>query len=393
MTDEDIRKLLGGYATDTLSEEEQKALFEAALHDEKLFAALADEHALREMLNDPGHRAGVLRALRPAPSGWKRWMMPVGVAASLVVIASVVYVSQRPPVRIAVETAKVTVPPAAPEIRREAAATAPSTSAARAPVAAPERRKTVDRAEPLREKPVGKEESKANASNAQAVVSALPDPVAAAAPPSPPPSEVRLPSRAPSSESVEVQASTPQLSADVAISTGARLIPVRTMKGMVNSAGKVQYTILKRGPDGQFKPVDAGSTFQPADAVRLNVEAEESGFLAVSQTEPAKILFQGVVRKQVPVTVPATGSLDLSNRGPFQIMFRQPGFAGGAQINLLPRQQVGPGSLSKKKAMTEADSQKSVARQTGSKDQAAESDGTITVDVNLNVATPAQQQK
>ena len=29
----DIRKLLGGYATGTLSAEEQQALFEAALHD------------------------------------------------------------------------------------------------------------------------------------------------------------------------------------------------------------------------------------------------------------------------------------------------------------------------------------------------------------------------
>ena len=38
MTDEDIRNLLGGYATGTLSDEEQRALFEAALHDEKLFA-------------------------------------------------------------------------------------------------------------------------------------------------------------------------------------------------------------------------------------------------------------------------------------------------------------------------------------------------------------------
>ena len=61
MTD-DVRKLLGGYATGTLSSEEKQLLFDAALHDDQLFAALADEHALKELLDDSGVRAQVLRA-------------------------------------------------------------------------------------------------------------------------------------------------------------------------------------------------------------------------------------------------------------------------------------------------------------------------------------------
>ena len=151
---------------------------------------------------------------------------------------------------------------------------------------------------------------------------------------------------------------------------------------MVNSAGKLQYTILKRAADGQFKPVDAGSTLQPADAVRLNVETDEAGFLSVSQKDPSKVLFRGAVQKQVPVTIPATGSLDLNIRGALQIMFSQPDIAGGLQNALLPGS-----SLSKRKLMAEANSDKAAA---GSKDQTP---GVITVDVNLNVATPAQQQK
>jgi hypothetical protein len=61
MTD-DVRKLLGGYATGTLTEAEQKELYEAALQDDALFAALADEHALKEMLDDSTVRAQVLQA-------------------------------------------------------------------------------------------------------------------------------------------------------------------------------------------------------------------------------------------------------------------------------------------------------------------------------------------
>lgn len=352
MSGEDIRKLLGGYVTGTLSGDEQKALFEAALHDEKLFAALAGEHALREMLDDPGNRAAVLRALAPQARGWAwRWMVPAGIAATFVVIASVVFVFQRPAQRGVFETAKVVQPALQPEVQLESRTSAPALSADRRPV--------MDRAPAATSRRDVREEPKA-------VV--LSTPAVAGDAPVAPPMELRSAKK----ESAEVKS----VAGFIAGSGSAdRLAMAQRPAGMVNSAGKVQYTILKRGADGQFKPVDAGSTFQPADAVRLNVEAAEAGFLSVSQKEPSKMLFQGAVRKQVPVTIPATGSLDLSNRGALRIMFSQPSVADAMQ-NALP-----PGSsLSKRKAMAEA----------GSKDQTP---GVIMVDVNLNVATPAQQQQ
>ena len=61
MTD-DVRKLLGGYAAGILTDEEKKALFEASLQDDALFAALADEQALKELLDDSAIRAQVLQA-------------------------------------------------------------------------------------------------------------------------------------------------------------------------------------------------------------------------------------------------------------------------------------------------------------------------------------------
>ncbi len=89
MAQGDLEKLLGGYATGTLTEEERNALFEAALHDQDLFNALADEQALKELLDDPVTRRRLLQALeqKPAPQateglaslfGWLR--RPAGLA-------------------------------------------------------------------------------------------------------------------------------------------------------------------------------------------------------------------------------------------------------------------------------------------------------------------------
>ena len=87
MKPEDIRKLLGGYATGTLTAQEREALFEAALDDQELFDALAKEQPLRELLEDPAARAHLLAALDDGPLPWPRrfeqwlWGHAVGLAA------------------------------------------------------------------------------------------------------------------------------------------------------------------------------------------------------------------------------------------------------------------------------------------------------------------------
>ena len=71
MSPQDIKKLLGGYATGTLTAEEQQALFAAALEDQELFDALAREQSLRDLLRDPAARAELLSALdAPAQPVW-----------------------------------------------------------------------------------------------------------------------------------------------------------------------------------------------------------------------------------------------------------------------------------------------------------------------------------
>jgi hypothetical protein len=83
----DIEKLLGGYATGTLTDAERELLFQAAAEDQEIFNALIAEEPLREALADPAAKARLLAALdEPAPA-WHarvtRWMWghAVGVAA------------------------------------------------------------------------------------------------------------------------------------------------------------------------------------------------------------------------------------------------------------------------------------------------------------------------
>jgi hypothetical protein len=97
MTQDEIRKLLGGYATNALTAEERQALFEATLEDQELFNALQNEDTLKELLDDPALRDQVRRALvnptapihRPG-FPWRRWVFGVAMPAVAAVILIVV---------------------------------------------------------------------------------------------------------------------------------------------------------------------------------------------------------------------------------------------------------------------------------------------------------------
>ena len=84
MTDE-ARRLLGGYATRTLSDAERKQLLEAALHNDELFAALVDEQVLQDLLDDPIAKDRLLASLAPRPKRALRWAVPVALAAMLTI--------------------------------------------------------------------------------------------------------------------------------------------------------------------------------------------------------------------------------------------------------------------------------------------------------------------
>jgi hypothetical protein len=87
MRRDELEKLIGGYATGTLTVQERRLLFEAALADQELFNKLADEQALKELLDNPHARRRLLAALRAQasrPSLLSRlrgWLLPPAVRA------------------------------------------------------------------------------------------------------------------------------------------------------------------------------------------------------------------------------------------------------------------------------------------------------------------------
>jgi hypothetical protein len=85
MANDDIRELLGRYAIGPLTEEERERLFDAALSDQDLFEELAREQELKMLLEEPGARDRMLRAL-DAPNRWAPWILSAGVLAALSVV-------------------------------------------------------------------------------------------------------------------------------------------------------------------------------------------------------------------------------------------------------------------------------------------------------------------
>ncbi len=159
MKQREAERLLGGHATGTLTDEERRSLFAAALDHQELFDALMDEEALRELLADPAAKAQLLAALAPTALPkivpfWRRTGV-LGAAASLLVasLAGIAYLrspGQAPPaLRQEMErtpAAKVAEAPpaaqAAPPAARtpsplEKAKEAPAPAQAAAPVVPP----------------------------------------------------------------------------------------------------------------------------------------------------------------------------------------------------------------------------------------------------------------
>jgi hypothetical protein len=131
MSREEIQKLLGGYATGTLTGDEQQALFEAALEDQELFDALAHEQALRDLLRDPVAKATVLAELdgRAVP-GWKAWLRRPWVAglamAAVAVVAVGVWQFGRKPIEkpvLVAENRPAPPPAVAPPVAQDQPAT------------------------------------------------------------------------------------------------------------------------------------------------------------------------------------------------------------------------------------------------------------------------------
>lgn len=166
----DVRKLLAGYSSGTLSEQERGELFRAALADQQLFNALADEEGLRQVLAVAEVRGEMLAAL-DEPAGRSvpvrsKWPVFMGLTAGLCVVAAVVLT--RP----------------SPEAPQQIAQVLKSNTPAEEPAPAPQAALQADRAvrpEPRRERAPAAPAARPPAEQATPVVPAPPAAPSAAA--------------------------------------------------------------------------------------------------------------------------------------------------------------------------------------------------------------------
>ena len=247
MTSDQARKLLGGYATNSLTEAERKALFEAALDDQELFDALQQEEALKELLADPASRSQIQQALTEAPvprptAWWSRawlWGGVAGAVAAAVLIVIAIRPTQQPKYQVA------RVAPPAP----------PTVSAEQAQPAAPA---------PAQPKPKFR---KLTAPPPKPSDSALREPPAAASPPPPP---TPLPAPPPQ----------PALA-------GAPRVQAFRQEQSATADTLLRYFLTKRDVSGAYSVLPPNAPLQTGDSVKLNFSSALDGSLSLYQLDPS----------------------------------------------------------------------------------------------------------
>jgi hypothetical protein len=297
----DIEKLLGGYATGTLTPEEERALFAAALEDQELFDALAREQSLRDLLRDPAARASLLATLgephEPWYRAWMRWAHQPRVwaaaAAALMVLVLPVTIwqarhHQPQPVLTAGNAA-----PAMPEPR----------IVANAPQAAPEPARTVSARKPHRAV------SKSQPVELSATADAL-QPVEVARAAQTPPAQTDVKPGA-TAETVPIA---PPMPPAQPRSAGNALLPapaaapspvtraelqarIASQVRALAALSPIKWTVLRRQPDGDFAVANPAD-LQAGDTVKLRLESNRAGYVYVSEQQ--KILASSPIEAGKP---------------------------------------------------------------------------------------------
>jgi hypothetical protein len=240
---DDILDLLGRYATGSLSEEERQRLFDAALNDQELFEELAREQELKMLLDQPGARSRMIRALEP-PRRKTAWIF--GLAATAAASVAIMIILLRPSPKLTQEQVARVAPPA-PGVQT-AIATAPAL--AKSESSRPDRApKAIAKAEPSRVAPSAK--TKATVADQESATAApIVNAPNAAAP------NVNQPAKdAVKKEAVQAQAAPP-----------------------ASSTQAVEVTPAKQA-EQQFVPAQQGAVGGPRQIVQQSRAAKVAGFL------------------------------------------------------------------------------------------------------------------
>jgi len=279
MSREEIQKLLGGYATDTLSEAERRALFEAALEDQELFDALAKEQALRDVLQEPSARQQLIEALGPANEpfavrAWRWLRQPAALAmagmAVLLIVSGLVLRQTKHQMRREV-------------LMADAIATHPPVPSAVAPNAAPVKAM----ASPAVERK-SKHLARLPAPTALPAQPELAPANMAAAPPPALPGASANGGLADTAEARRQMLQATQMPApSFSARSGAPMAAMSRAKAVVSGAVKpaVEYTLLLKGADGAYAPVPSSTVFHAGDSLRIQAEPSEAGYISLFQRD------------------------------------------------------------------------------------------------------------
>lgn len=316
MSEQDLETLLGGFAADTLTQEERRKLFTAALQDQQLFNALADEQALKELLADPAVRGKLLASLKqrtPSSVGgslsWLDWFRrPAGLAfaGSLTVAALAVVLG----VRIYQDSLKQAAQSVAME-EAKTATPAVSTAPASQPQVTEPQAKAKEHTEPaitaakkdmLADK-MAKRERMASATDQKASASAAPAP--AQAPANSPSAGAIAPAVSARTLFYGGEAARPDghaMAQEKELATTAlaesapqsnrleRKLDQSSLRGKAADTATqlkplgLRYSLVVRGADGQDREVDAATANKNAAPVRLTLETNQTAYLQVWQT-------------------------------------------------------------------------------------------------------------
>ncbi|MCW5797938.1 MAG: hypothetical protein KIT40_05525 [Nitrospira sp.] len=361
MADHELEHLLGGFAADTLTPEERKRLYAAALHDQQLFTALADEQALKELLADPDVRRRLLQALKqPSPTAtgstvtwWGCLKKPAGLAwagglaAAVFAIAFGTRIYQESLDRAAQSVVTEEARPAAPSIQRAQPAMEPTASAP-----APER-KTKEKTDAAKndrraDKLAKREQRLAGRASEQAASKSLADtatpqrerdessnrtPMAAAEKKStstPPSTDRKLAAPAP-----PPAAAPPLLQAPAGFSAARAPAPKKSARALFYgdesspSIGQakplgLRYSFVTRGTDGRTQELTAAMVARSSEPVRITVQATQESYVQLLQnlgsagtrlwwppqeTGKISLKLQAGTRTEIPMPPPAENGL------------------------------------------------------------------------------------
>ncbi len=312
MTNEEIRKLLGGYATNTLTDAERQVLFEAALDNQELFNAMQEEQALKDLLADPISREQVRQALeKPAPqkraaAWWSQWWAWGSAASGVVAAILIVAVIRSNPPKLQKEVASVTT-------------MAPSPTPADKPAALANTRAALSRPEPARAKPVRPAPLSDGTSQRKDEAAAAAGPPPPSPPPSPteeresPPARSVASSGAPAVQNAgHSQDQTSQNGAVNGQIANSNHAPARQEQFQVSAgksafrdaggrvaapaqfapggiggfgSGSLRCSLMKRDSNGDYVALQTNPALKKGDAVQLRVVPALSGFVSLSQLD------------------------------------------------------------------------------------------------------------